>query len=345
MHKVKRNIYSTMKYLTIILLVLLPINLFGANVWYTSARGNNGDATSWATGKNYIHWVTELVGFVNGDTIVVGTGVLVGTMIHEAYCIDSLSYNDGFTIGTTDTTKLWGGDITVSAGALDGTGAAPDCQFIGIDFVKTGAGHIIAPGLGGWTFYNCRFRGTANNNEIGRFGSASTTDTTFLYNCEILCPANTRGFWITNASTIVAVNCTFYGQVTPALQMTSGNTQIKNCIFQNTTVGAIISHGTPTGKTHDWDYNIYYGDSGQTWTWEIGVSTFSVWQDSLQNYDVGNEVNSLQQDPTLQFVSTTCVPSSAVSCPDLGYGDEVGWFQTAGSSASTKRGQNIILIF
>ena len=123
------------------------------------------------------------------------------------------------------------------------------------------------------------------------------------------------------------------------------NLKSKNNIFQNTSSSNndfaidIITQGGTINAIGDWDFNIFEGNAGDgNWFRFNGTagSTIAAWIDSVDNYDADGATNSLNGDPSLQSVTTTCFildTSNAFEAgTDLGYGDDIGYFQLPAAS-------------
>jgi len=342
----------------IILLLLVPSLVF-ADVYYVHKDGNDAnDGSSWALAKESGRAVFDSYD-INGDTIIVGGDINAGVTNSCLYAesgedgvtfIDSLFYEnwDSWTVGNTDTTKFAGSSsVSWSSGYAFLSQGGSNCKFYGIHFIGRISGQNVLLNTGtpdGIKFYNCTFTNNANNYfDLFATGAGVTGNIEVsFYNCRFLTSEynvqdGIRTFSTGAEVTLNVYNCTFYGDFIFSAAIKCADSEgtewnIHNSIIQNTsslTADYIFSHVYPEAfGSHSLDYNIYYsGLISNQWYWQADINGFSVWQDSLQNYDINNEVNSLYQDPDLLYTTTTCVPNTPVTCSDLGYGTTIGWFQ------------------
>jgi len=340
----------------ILLIILCSVSLgYSQTVRYVSA--NTGDdtdpGTSWA-----LAWLTlgEPVtrGQVEGDTVVaVGSFPeaispnVDGSSGNSIVWIDSVRFEDGFSLTVPDTNYS-----VTTTGANEWSLNFDDFHVI------IGFEHSATAGFGlNWTggdckILQCRFNGDNSNAIINL--EAGQRDS--VISCVFLPSASGRRFLRTSADDnrdAYFVNNTIYGDVfnsqtlnldvatfTRANGWTYKNNIIHHTANDNDAVRLAAAADTVIFK--DWNNNIYYfpAVTGNEFDFAgSNISTLSVWADSVNNYDPDGESNSLDTDPALQNVGTTAhilnTSVAAEAGSDLGFGNDIGYFQTAPATGGT----------
>jgi hypothetical protein len=275
--------------------------------------------------------------------------------------IDTLAYENASLLsqGITDTSLIQGSFWELEYGDINFSGNENYHKFFGIYFKMTENGSVVLNNTNGdptkkYYFEQCKFNrmsATSGGDIVTAYGNDSVF--TYFNNCLFLSDASnsTRLFHAASSQNIRIIlnNCTIYyyaNRIFDYASYDSGWLEIYNSIIYNTTTSTNYGilywcNGAIEEDIFRGDSNIWYRSSAAThpFVWEDGISSFSAWQDSTQRLDPSNEVNSLFQDPDLLYVTTTCVPNVPVTCPDLGYGTDIGWYQLS----STSRSQIILI--
>lgn len=344
------------KYIVIISMILTT-NLFATVRWITNTGNDSNDGSTELLAKatftdTFNDYATA------GDTIIV-YGTVTGEFYpgsdddgiandNRTYIMTKSVYENGWSIGVTDTTILFDATITRNSGYY--TASFDNVSYmtlIGLIFDKgttgSGGGTIAYWGTGiGNEFYNCRIMNTnsTTGDDIITGTVAPSGSALSFYNCWFLSYTRKNAAMQIDLyqSNMNIVNCTFYGAFEESILdiwdfHDNGLLTVKNCILYNkrpSTGMQIIKITTDTdNQQYQFDYNIHYRDYDVTYEWyfNANIATFTTWQDSLQFYSVSNEVNSAFQDPDILYTTTTCVPNTQYNCVNLGYGSIIGAYQ------------------
>ena len=344
--------------------IFISCFFFLGTTYFVSKSGNDvdggGAADPWVT------WGKAAGVLAAGDTVVIGPGEYLeteinplndGTSGNEIVWIDSTLFvhwtDNGINFAEIPT------DTTLYHNAiLDGSG---------------GAGHAFRLRNDNFhQFYGLWFRDAAQTFDFDAgndsklhfckssagsvFNTSSANDS--LISCLVLNTSATVTALVGGSTAgpgMAVFNNTFRGDYTTNNWTLKGDGiwQIKNNFVENTSavssdIIATLTSGDASLIIDDWDFNIYYGPNlTNEWSFQgLNISTFSVWVDSVDNYFAGAEANSLNQDPKLKAVATTCYVDigDAVTGENLGYGTKIGWYQPAvaaagGTPATPKKGR------
>ncbi len=343
-----------------ILFWCISINGYSQSVWFVSANTGNdsNDGTSWAQaeltlGEAAANDVTV------GDTVVcVGTFTELlatsvdGTAGNYIVWIDSLRYTDG--VNSTKPDTVWTAIIDGTSLCLNPTGEV-FYKFIGFDFTSsTGDGVNIGNASDNWTFWQNRWSGSISNDCLD-VGVASGTNE-IISNLFIagwrsmrLLSAFLSGTWTiannTSYSSQTIESVTISGDDSPALTL-----ELKNNIFYNTSTtnsdyAISVDPGNGTiNAVDDWNNNLLEAlTSNGDWFEFNGTagSTIAAWEDSVNNYDADGATNTLNTDPSIQNPTTTAyilnTSPAAEAGVDLGFGNDIGYYQTDPASTARRR--------
>jgi len=328
-----------MKRCLILFLILLLSTGTKRYIDGTSGNDTNG-GTSWADA-----WATlgKLnTSAANGDTIyVVNTFVERYNPSHSGLVfIDSTreaSWNDA----QPDT--LWSAtfDGTGNSFAVDIRSGDDNLKFVGIHFIEGSlyAIQIKTAAKNTW-FQQCKF--TGNGLDLIAADTVNVISNLFLSNGSDSYAIRPEA----SSSQLNIYNNTIYGEYLVAGfgEVKADSINFQNNILVNTssvsfdvTVRIDLSSDAK-GAIKTWDYNAYYRSITDTWRFVNFFSTMATWVDSVNNYGAGanNESNSINTDPQLQNITTTAYITNSSPAynagTDLGYGDDMGYYQVAAAS-------------
>lgn len=346
------------------LMLLWTFSCSKVNAQQTSFRVDCDDGNDGNDGTSFPGFLTltaaeQDADFGAGDTlIVVGTctetlaPTETGTSGNKIVYIDSTRFTDGFSLTVPDT--VWpalidGGGVRTFG--IQMTSGDDFIDIIGIDFKQCNARFIDMPtGSSDNKMLQCRFRDHGDG--VGPAVSF-TVGTDSLISCLFLADGANN---IDNAIGTVAggyiVNNTFHGTFTSFCTDIDGNTGI---VFRNNLLNNVSSTaGDNTIKVFnvnavgDFNNNLYHGPS-LTNDWRFvaaNITLISVWEDSVNNHDADGATASINSDPSLQNVATTAsiLNTSAAfeAGTDLGFGDDIGYFQIAATAAVRRRAPIIL---
>lgn len=315
-------------------------------VYYVADDGDDGnDGLSYpnrkATTANLFATYATAGGIITLDgtfsaTFVPGTDDDGTSDENRTIVMSYAAYNGWDTLAVTDTSTMWSAKISSSSDYLLDTGSEY-MTFIDIDFETTGsfASYMVRMSEN-INFYLCRF--THSSSSTGASFFSFGNDASFSY-CWFISPSRKENcFAFSGTPTLSLSHCTFKGHWQGGILYDNGSG--RNCIVKNTVFNNIRpsdSHyiieftGAP-GATQQWDYNIHYdprATNANYWRWEADLGqSFSVWQDSVNNYIGTNADSSQWADPDLLYSGTTCVPNAG--SPVIGTasdGRDIGAYQ------------------
>ncbi len=284
-----------------------------------------------------------------------------GTNAAHIVFIDSLRYTDG--VNSTKPDTSWtaiidGADVRSSPIDLNNDDYF---DFIGFEVQRTGTGAQGIHAQGGsdnTIFWQMRVidAETATGPMINIEGAQG--DTTEIRSCVFIqtTGAVDRGIQLMNSGSglIRVLNNTVRGNFSAEglliLLTSTGNIELKNNIIYNTSATAsdftIDLDGTISqidAYVHDFNNNLYFEDNLTAWCeWDATtLNTIAVWEDSVNNHDADGASNSLNTDPSLQAVTTTAfilnTSAAAEAGVDLGFGNDIGCYQTDPVSTARRR--------
>ncbi len=333
----------------------------GQDVRYVSANTGsdlNLVAASWDSAWATLGMaVTD--GQVAGDTVV-----CVGTFTEEVaptadgstnsyiVWIDSLLFTDGINHTKPDTN--WSAIIDGNSGQRCVVLVGDDFhEFVGFGFTNADVNMIWQHSTTLNTIIRqCKLYNASdiNNWFIDVSGdSMQVISSLFLEDTEANGCINTGG----GTDFLQVYNNTFYGLFDfTTVEFTgsggSGGTKFKNNIVHNPrTVSSgdeTIVVGVPASSILEFDFNLYMSSATITTKYEFNGADFDLiatWEDSVNNYDSPNgAANSIgETDPELQAVATTAyilnTSPAAEAGTDLGFGNDIGYFQTEPVSSAT----------
>ncbi len=316
---------------------------------------DSNDGTSWP-GFLTVAAVHADADFTQGDTLV-STGTCTETFApvddgatnNKMFWMDSLVFADGWDPTAIDTSKVWSTILDGTASVNSGFDNNGDnfWTVIGIDFKDFNL-YNIAIQATDTKVTHCRSRDHGDG--VGALVNMQGTRDSLITNLLLADTPVQFAFWIlgSNNDNVVANN-TMYGDFTlyNRLDGTGTVTKWQNNLIQNTSTVAgdrviqldVGSTGIIAGV---WDNNLYWEATAITNNFAFNGATFdvlSVWVDSVDNYLGGAEASSLDSDPTVHGVATTCwidtdSPAEGAGV-DLGFGDDIGYFQIAASVSIT----------
>ena len=314
---------------------------------------DSNDGTSWP-GYLTVGAVHSDIDFTEGDTLV-STGTCTetfspfddGATNNKMFWMDSLVFADGWDPTSIDTSKVWSTILDGTASVAGGFSNGGDnfWTVIGIDF-KDFTLYNIALAATDTKVTHCRSRDHGDG--VGALVNIQGTRDSLITNLFLADTPVQFAIWVVNsANGNVVVNNTMYGDFTlyNRLDGTGTVTKWQNNLIQSTSTGSgdnvIRLDGGSTGIIAGvWDNNLYWEATAITNSWHFNGASFDLlatWVDSVDNYLSGAEANALDADPLLQNVATTC--SITDSSPafeagtDLGFGDDIGYFQLPASAS------------
>jgi hypothetical protein len=360
----------------IVVLMLVASPCFATTYWVDGTGGNDAnDGLTEGNAKATTQDVLDDYTLVGGDRVICKNNISSayvpdddeGSAGNPLYIDDYNIYVNGMNQTLTDTTKLWNSTLSTSTGTnvinLNGVGSYTIFRGINILYNSSSDDVIISAGEGGIRFQQCRFiiggvtltgmYTSYNNTGVGFYGCwfISTAAGGSMPVCSIDMSQNVA---CSNDSVIKVINCTMSGrfEYQPSFHEGSDNRN-RNVHMYNTIVyqtnsssyWTLIGVNSPDCcSCTEWllDYNIWKSTGTDRWIFNGGKTSFATFQSAAQGLDASNSVNSLNQDPDIKYISTTCVPNNPVACVDLGWGDEIGAYQTTESGGSSV--QRIIII-
>lgn len=349
--------------LTILLCCWVSVG-YGQDVKFISDNtGNDSNsgvdfANAWLTlGKA----VTD--GQAAGDTVVcVGTfteeldPTADGSTNNYIVWIDSLRYTDGLNAVPTGLDTFWTAVIDAGTGTRCLALFADNFhEFIGFGFTNAATNMIVHnTNTLNAILRQCKLFGASdiNNGYINCSG-----DSLLIVSCLFLATSEAQLFIDSGGNTdfLQLYNNTFYGildltAVDIAGSGGSGGTKFKNNIVFNVGTGSsgdeTIIVTSPGSSIEEFDFNLYMSDASITTKYEFNGANFNLiatWVDSINNYDSPNGAsNSIgETDPSLQAVTTTAyilnTSAAAEAGTDLGFGNDIGYYQTDPSAAARRR--------
>jgi len=335
--------------ITILFILILSPNLFSDTFYVSANTGNDSnDGTSWANA-----WLT--LGQLNGNISAGDSAILVGDFTEEwapnydgtsgnkVVHIDSVRFEDGFSLTVPDTT--WSAIVDADSTRNRALLLSGDefLDFVGIQFQEAILTQVQINSTGNDNlFLQCRLflAGDASMSALSIAGLRDTVISTLFLETSA---GNTQTVSFSSTSDgIYFINNTLKQTATAQDQIGinsgsgSGHT-LRNNLFEGTNVNDIVDLRTPTTSILVFNNNLYFDTDAST-SWDFGaagnITAVSVWADSVDNYDTPNGGDSsldtdavLQSDATTAFILNTS--AAAEAGVDLGYGNDIGYFQTA----------------
>ena len=327
----------------IIFIIIMVSCASSQTIYYVDSEGGDiGDDGNSGTseGAAFLTWDAADAVASAGDTIVIqgtSTNERLNVTGSGRVWIDSLRYSK-IQAGTFDLSypdSIWTGGIDggTESIAID-LGSGDDQEvFIGLEITNGSLFGVRCQGNENVTLIQCKLVTDASSAIY-----ANPVDTLNVYSCLFI----GSGVYAiddnsTSSSHIDVVNSTFYGSYTNSCcgEVKADSITWKNNIVENTSSSSFdvsirlddVSEAAAAFGTNQWDYNIYNAAASEKFRFSAFLTTISVWQDSVNNYDtgspIGGEANSDLDDPLLQNISTTCTITD--SSPAWASGLETIW--------------------